>query len=217
MNDKMHPLKEILSTVNHNSCPFKLNFHCHTTESDGSLEPLQLFYQACNLGLEHIAITDHHSVNAYRHIKKAIQSKAIQLNPLTTIWSGIEITCLLNKCMVHIIGLGFDVNRLHHSYTFGESVTGNLLQAEVVVDEIHKANGLAILAHPARYRLDFSDLIDKANCIGIDGAEAWYDYDYKESWSYTPFVCIQIEKRLRELNLLSSCGTDSHGYSLTSR
>jgi len=37
-----HPLRQVLEGVHAGSCPGELNFHCHTTCSDGSLRPEQL-------------------------------------------------------------------------------------------------------------------------------------------------------------------------------
>ena len=53
-----HPLRAVLAGVHAGSCPGELNFHCHTTCSDGSLRPQQLGEQALALGLRHFAVTD---------------------------------------------------------------------------------------------------------------------------------------------------------------
>ena len=44
-------------------------------------------------------------------------------------------------------------------YQQNESLKGNDLNALNIVNTIKEANGLAILAHPARYRLNFNILI----------------------------------------------------------
>ena len=38
-SDHGHPLRVVLADVHAGSCPGELNFHCHTTCSDGSLRP----------------------------------------------------------------------------------------------------------------------------------------------------------------------------------
>ena len=60
-----HPLRPVLAGVHAGSCPGELNFHSHTTCSDGSLRPEQLGAQALGLGLQHFAVTDHHSTASY--------------------------------------------------------------------------------------------------------------------------------------------------------
>ena len=102
-------------------------------------------------------------------------------------------------------------------YVSGEASIGNDLKAESVIKAIHSAGGLAILAHPARYRIEFKEIIKEANNLGIDGGEAWYDYDYGENWEPTQIICDQIDKQLKSYNLLSTCGTDTHGLNLFSR
>ena len=86
-----------------------------------------------------------------------------------------------------------------------------------VIEAIHAAGGLALLAHPARYRLPFQRMIAAAVRLGFDGAEAWYDYDMQESWQPTPLVCEAIADSLAKHGLLLSCGTDTHGFSLRGR
>ena len=136
----------------------------------------------------------------------------------TKLWSGIEISCLLKSNLVHIIGLDIDVYSKPISiYSRGESVTGKYLQCNYVVNSIHEAGGTAILAHPARYRTNFTKLIEESVSNMVDGAEAWYDYERKETWKPSPFICDKIDLQLKSLCMLSSCGTDSHGFSLNGR
>ena len=91
------------------------------------------------------------------------------------------------------------------------------MTAPMVVKAIHQAGGIAILAHPARYRISFTELIKEASLIGFDGAEAWYDYEYRNIWTPTEFVCSSVDKLLKKHNLLSSCGTDTHGGNILTR
>ena len=58
-------LINIIKSINKNSCPNSINFHMHSTFSDGSLTAKQIYCQAIELNIDHYAITDHHSVDAY--------------------------------------------------------------------------------------------------------------------------------------------------------
>ena len=91
------------------------------------------------------------------------------------------------------------------------------MQAENVIKAIRKSKGISILAHPARYRIPFYKLIPEAKKQGVDGIEVWYDYELKERWQASNFICSEINKLTEGLNMLKSCGTDSHGYSLLGR
>ncbi len=216
-NNKQY-LKTLLSTVTSNSCPDKFNFHTHTTFSDGSLSPKDIIIQATQKGLEHLAITDHHSVKAYNIITEARAKWGLSSYNQPILWSGIEISCLLKKCLVHVLGLGFDTNNSSLlPYIQEQSPVGDDLKAENVVKAIHQANGIVILAHPARYRILFSELIAEAALLGFDGVETWYDYNYSSKWKPTAFICDSVYKCVLSFGLLCTCGTDTHGFDIMCR
>ena len=98
-----------------------------------------------------------------------------------------------------------------------QALVGADLRAEAVVASIQEAGGLALLAHPARYRLPHQRLIAAAAALGFDGGEAWYDYDMQGIWAPTPIVCEAIAADLLDRGLLLSCGTDTHGLELNGR
>ena len=211
-------LIKLLQKIDHISCPKFTNFHTHTTCSDGSLSPSDLIKQANSYRIDHISITDHHSVQAYHHLNKYRGGIPGNPNYHTTLWTGIEISCLLKNCLVHVIGLDFELNSKSLTpYINGEATTGDKLQAVSVVNAIHQAGGLAILAHPARYRLGFTTLIKEAHYLGFDGGEAWYDYSMNDIWSPSKLICNDIHKQLSNLGMLSTCGTDTHGTNLLGR
>ena len=213
-----HPLTAVLRQVDESSCPGRFNFHCHTLHSDGSLDPADLAVQACELGLEHLAITDHHSHRALEGARGALQRAAGKGAPVPTLWSGVEISCLLEGCLVHVLALGFrEDHPLLQPYLQGCAVVGQALRAEAVLQAIQAAGGLALLAHPARYRLPYTRLIAAAADLGFDGAEAWYDYEMQQRWQPTPLICEAIAAELDKRGLLHCCGTDTHGLVLDGR
>lgn len=213
-----HPLVPVLRGVTPSCCPTRLNFHCHTVFSDGSLRPEDLASQAVAIGLEHLAVTDHHSTASYRAVAASLAEAADQGQTVPRLWRGVEISALLDGCLVHVLALGFGAD--HPSlepYLQGTSQIGAALRADAVVKAIHAAQGLAVLAHPARYRLPFKRLIAKAAGLGFDGAEAWYDYTMGPRWQPTELVCDAIASDLVDRGLLMSCGTDTHGLDLCGR
>lgn len=213
-----HPLTAVLRQVGPESCPWRFNFHCHTTCSDGSLRPGDLASQAVRLGLEHLAITDHHSDGAFDEAQSCFDAHAAKGEGVPQLWRGVEISALLKGCLVHVLALGFrGPSPTLAPYLRGQAAVGPALRAEAVVAAIHAAEGLALLAHPARYRLPFPQLIAAAAVAGFDGAEAWYDYDMQGRWAPTPVVCDAIAADLRDRGLLLSCGTDTHGLELNGR
>jgi predicted metal-dependent phosphoesterase TrpH len=213
-----HPLAAVLRQVTAEACPHRFNFHCHTLCSDGSLPPAALARQAMALGLEHLAVTDHHALAAHGAIETLFAAAAVTGRPAPTLWRGVEISCLLEGCLVHVLALGFRVDHPSlHPYLQGSAVVGPALRSEAVVAAIQAAGGLALLAHPARYRLPHQRLVAAAAAQGFDGAEAWYDYAMQGRWQPTPLVCEAIAADLDARGLLASCGTDTHGLELHSR
>lgn len=213
-----HPLTAILRQVGPTTCPGRFNFHCHTTCSDGSLEPGDLASQAARIGLEHLAITDHHSDGAFGAASACFSALAAEGETVPHLWRGVEISALLEGCLVHVLALGFrDASPSLLPYLRGQALVGADLRAEAVVASIQEAGGLALLAHPARYRLPHQRLIAAAAALGFDGGEAWYDYDMQGSWAPTPIVCEAIAADLLDRGLLLSCGTDTHGLELNGR
>ncbi len=213
-----HPLAAVLASVTPACCPTRLNFHCHTTLSDGSLQPEQLAHKAIAIGLEHLAVTDHHSIAGSDRVTAALEVARRQGQVVPTLWRGVEISCLLEGCLVHVLALGFAAD--HSSlepYLQGSSVVGDGLRADAVLKAVRAADGLALLAHPARYRLPFATLIAAAAELGFDGAETWYDYEMQPRWQPTPLVCEAIARDLHSRGLLQSCGTDTHGLELHGR
>jgi predicted metal-dependent phosphoesterase TrpH len=213
-----HPLAPVLAGVSPACCPTRLNFHCHTIHSDGSLQPEQLAEQAIAIGLEHLAVTDHHAIEGSNRVAAALAEAHGRGRTVPTLWRGVEISCLLEGCLVHVLALGFDEQHASlHPYLQGSSVVGEALRAEAVLTAIRQAGGLALLAHPARYRLPFTTLLAAAAELGFDGAETWYDYAMQPRWQPTPLVCEAIARDLNRRGLLHSCGTDTHGLELHGR
>jgi predicted metal-dependent phosphoesterase TrpH len=215
-------LHDVFQNIHANSCPREYNFHMHTVCSDGRLQPEDLIQQAIALGLKGLAITDHHSVNGYRRAQQWLdnwqQTRADDAVTAPTLWSGLEVNAYLLDTEVHILAYAFDPE--HPSiqpYLQGRATTGREYQADRAIAAIHLAGGLAILAHPARYRRSPVDLIPEAACLGIDGTEAFYAYNNPEPWTPSPSETETVRQLNDRHSLLCTCGTDTHGLSLLRR
>ena len=213
-----HKLVDIIKSITKKSCPNSINFHMHSSYSDGSLTPKEIYNQAIELNIDHYAITDHHSVDAYIELSQFTDSISKDRSNIPTLWTGIEITCLLKGCLVHVLGLGFDPKSKYLlPYVDHKSAIGHELQAKNVVNSIHNANGIVVLAHPARYKISFDILINEASKLNFDAVETWYNYERARNWFPSEFVCDKIFDCANSYSLLSTCGTDSHGLSLLRR
>ena len=111
-----------------------------------------------------MAVTDHHSADAWEPMQQRLDELSQAGHAVPTLWSGCEISCVLETCLVHVLALGYD--RSHSAiapYLQGDAVIGDQLEAAAVVEAIHASSGLAVLAHPARYRLGFKPLMRAAS------------------------------------------------------
>ena len=80
------------------------DLHCHSTVSDGTLEPEALAARAKAGGVELWALTDHDEVAGQQRARNAAQREGLAY------LSGTEISVSFAGVTVHIVGLGFDAD-----------------------------------------------------------------------------------------------------------
>lgn len=213
-------LREVFQSLGPDSCPFHYNFHFHTTHSDGRLSPNDVLEQAIAIGLRGLAVSDHHSVGGYWALKRLLAARQASQpqTRLPRLWSGVEITATLLEGTVHILGYAFDAMApCLAPYLTGQEPTGDSQSAARVIEAIHQAGGLAVLAHPMRYRQSVQDLIPAAVELGIDGVETYYAYGNPMPWQTSPEQTAQVKQLSDRFGLLNTCGTDTHGPNLLQR
>jgi len=229
-------LRQVFQNIRTDSCPYTYNFHMHTACSDGQLQPESLIEQATHLGLRGLAITDHHTVKGYKIAQQWLLDRSPEKSPknplknslensrententLPHLWTGVEITSRLIGIEVHILGYGF--NPEHEKilpYLQGTAPQDDRAHAAQVISTIQQAGGLAILAHPARYRQPTEQVIAAAVQLGIDGVETYYAYNNPNPWRTSPEQSQQVKYLSQLHNLLNTCGTDTHGLDLLRR
>lgn len=213
-------LKEVWANLKPDSCPYHYNFHMHTVCSDGQLTPYGLMTQAIKIGLKGMAITDHHSVKGFYLAQAWLEEKQLS-QPQTRfpqLWTGVEVTSNLGGTEVHLLGYGFSPEHSAMScYLQGERPKGNDALAVNVIQAIHQAGGLAVLAHPSRYHRPASLLIPEAAKLGIDGVEAFYAYGNPKPWTTSVKETELALQLSRGYQLFNTCGTDTHGNNLLQR
>lgn len=215
-------LREVFSRLNMESCPRTYNFHMHTNHSDGQLSPDRLVDQALEIGLKGFAITDHHAVSGFYEAQEYLTDwKSHPENSGKTtphLWIGTEITSQLLDVEVHILGFAFDpTHSTIASYLQGNAPKDDRAQAYRVIRAIQQSGGIAILAHPARYRKSYEQLIPAAVMAGIDGVETFYAYGNPKPWKASLEETLNIGELGAQYKLLNTCGTDTHGKSLLQR
>ncbi|MBE9008560.1 PHP domain-containing protein [Fortiea sp. LEGE XX443] len=213
-------LKQVFQKIDAQSCPKLFNFHMHTVYSDGRLQPSALMEQAIAIGLEGMAITDHHNIGGYLAAQTWLEDWKWKNPDSSTpyLWSGTEINANLLDNEVHILAYAFEPNNISMKpYLQKKATTGIEYEAINVIAAIHEAGGLAVLAHPARYRRSHFDLITAAAEQGIDGVETFYAYNNPNPWKPSVTESQQVQQLASEYGLFNTCGTDTHGLNLLQR
>ena len=120
----------------------KGNLHCHTTLSDGTGTPASAIRQYANAGYDFLAITDHRRYNSVNYAPET----GLLILP------GMEADRFLEgkgMPVVHVVALGPETG---NGYTDGQTVEyprgGTAEACQDIIDDVHAANNLAILAHP---------------------------------------------------------------------
>jgi len=84
------------------ACLPGFDLHMHSTASDGALSPSELVTLAAAEGVEYMALTDHDTLAGLAEAREAADHAGVTLIP------GVELTCLWNRRVLHVLGLGID-------------------------------------------------------------------------------------------------------------
>ncbi len=244
-----------------------VDLHCHSTASDGTLDPAAVVARAAAQGVDLLALTDHDTTAGLEAAVEAARAHGIGFIP------GIEISALWSGATVHIVGLGIDpldarlraglerlaeerarralamVERLEKLGLSGSEaaipgdpraagrshfarwlvdqghvkdwraafrrylnrgrpvyVPGRWAGLDEAVAWIRAAGGVAVLAHPARYRMTASKLERLARGFREAGGAALEVV----SSSHTPDDRRRMAALAARLGLLASAGSDFH-------
>ncbi len=244
-----------------------IDFHTHTTASDGTFTPGQLVDEIKNNGIKYYSITDHDTIDGV---------KAVKYTPKGTAFiTGVEISGEFPKTL-HILGYGFDpqhtelndslnqlqafrknrnakmlekmanlgfkitmeeliqeagsdlVGRPHFANlmlrkgyvaTYQEAFDKYLKKGaplymnkkrfdpDKAIELIHKAGGIAVMAHPYQTKLEgeaLENLVKELVSYGLDGIEVFYS-------QHTPEQIVQYKAFASKYNLIATAGSDFHG------
>ena len=203
-------IKELFKSFKKEDFYNKVNLHIHSNFSDGKSDFDELILQAKKLNMKYISITDHNCIKGYEQSKYKDDSILIK---------GVEFDCFYKMSLLHILGYGIDVNNeeLKKLCAKNELEQKNDIirlfksrHPKKVIEAIHNAGGIAVLAHPCCCNVLFlKDFVKRLKNYGLDGIEVYYPYDrfrgiIKFSSRNYPF---EIAK---ELNLIKTGGSDEH-------
>lgn len=205
----MQNLRELLNSFTKEDYPNKVNLHIHTDYSDGEGKAEQILASAKEKDYKLIAITDHNTVEAHKNIQNKI------------LVTGVEFDCWFGYVFIHLLAYGIDINHpeiypfLAKSKKDTEDVLPRLFakrNVKKLIQAIHNAGGIAVLAHPACcWALSLEKLVKDLIEIGLDGIEVYYPYPRfrKLAKFHSAEKILKITEKYPQL--IKTGGTDFHG------
>lgn len=203
-------IKNLFSSFTKDDFYSKVNLHIHSNISDGECDFDSLIEQAINQNMKYISITDHNSVLGYKNSKFKNHSILIK---------GVEFDCFYKMSLLHILGYGIDTENkdLLSLCAKNEQEQKNDLirlfksrHPKKVIEAIHSAGGIAVLAHPCCCNVfSLDNFVKHLKNFGLDGIEVYYPYDrfrgiLKFSSRKLPFDLAQ------KYMLIKTGGSDEH-------
>lgn len=185
----------------------RVNLHIHTTFSDGNGDFEEIVRQGKTY--KAIAISDHNTVEGY--FENEVPDYLIP---------AVEFDVWCGYVFMHLLAYGLDVN----SEELKPFLAKNKKETELdivrifakrdikkLINAIHKAGGIAVIAHPACcWALSLDRFIKKLKSYGLDGVEVFYPYERHRG--IIKFHTVKTVKRVAEkYNLIMTGGTDLHG------
>ena len=187
----------------------KVNLHIHTNFSDGKADFESVIKNAKAKGYELIAITDHNTVEGHKKFQDDI------------LVTGAEFDCWFGYVFIHLLAYNIDINHpaLVSFLAKNKAETeGDLIRlfskrnVPKLIDAIHQAGGIAVLAHPACYwAISLENLVKNLMKVGLDGIEVYYPYPRfrKIVKFHSSKDVIKIANKYPQL--IKTGGTDFHG------
>ena len=187
----------------------RVNLHIHTTFSDGKAEFRDILLSAKKRGYKLISVTDHNTVEGHKIYQDDI------------LISGVEFDCWFCGVFIHLLAYNIDINdsKMLPFYANTKSETeGDFVRlfskrnVVKLIEAIHHAGGIAVLAHPACYwAINLEHFVKKLMSVGLDGIEVYYPYP-----RFRRIVKFHSSKEVRRIaekypQLIRTGGTDFHG------
>lgn len=119
--------------------PKRVELHCHTIFSDGTLTPAELVSRAVKNGVELLTLTDHDSISGGPDLFAAAKVEGLDVR------LGIEINCAGEGAAdrVHILGYGFDPDSPGFTARLAEFRERRAVRSKRIVENL-RALGIAI-------------------------------------------------------------------------
>ena len=188
-----------------------VNLHIHTKYSDGEGDFSTLIKQAREKNYKYISITDHNTVQGYID------------NEYPDVITGVEFDVWYKYIFLHLLAYGIDVKAECMQKFYSKDKEGtekdivrifSRRNIEDLINAIHSAGGIAVIAHPACcWALNMDTFIKDLKEIGLDGVEVYYPYPrWRKYMKFAPLN--KIEQIADKYGLIKTGGTDCHSKEL---
>ena len=115
----------------------RVDFHMHTTHSDGSFSPVELIRYCKKKNLDCVSVTDHDTMSSFEECDSEAKKLGIELVP------GIEISAIFEPGTLHILGYFLDRNHAHLKKKIGEIQQARRNRNPEIIRKLNDA-GIAI-------------------------------------------------------------------------
>lgn len=111
-----------------------IDFHTHTSASDGALTPVELLERAVAQNIDLLAVTDHDTVAGYR----AAAAHYTHISSSLRLVSGVELSCRWSGATIHVVGLGIDVESAVMQQGLGRLDRARIERGEKIAEGLAK-------------------------------------------------------------------------------
>ena len=173
---------------------YKGNLHTHSTNSDGRLSPEEVIGLYREEGYDFLALTDHWFMGEERQEENFLLLSGAEYDVGNNVRDGIY----------HVVGIGMQKEpKLEKGPELQEK------QAQLMIDRIHEAGGIAILAHPAWSMNRASEV---RLLKDLDGCEI-YNTTSGVPWNCRPYSGIILDELAAQGYVLPCMAADdAHQY-----
>ena len=142
------------------STPIRVDFHCHSSLSDGALAPEALADLLANAGMAHAALADHDTLDGLDPFRKRLASRGVGF------LTGVEITVQWRGREAHLLAYGIDPDHAELRATLAAIRQSREPGVDSIAGSVRK-NRLSLTRASAptainRMALTFSVIDDKA-------------------------------------------------------
>ncbi|MGL4772915.1 MAG: PHP domain-containing protein [Clostridium sp.] len=131
---------------------FKVDFHMHSTASDGLLTPTEVVKRAHKNGVKYMSLTDHDTVSGIDDAIKEGNKLGVKVIP------GVELSTNFNGESIHVLGFFKDDSYKNEEFisSLNELKNKRVIRAEKIVDKLREVYDIDI---------NFKNVLERGNDV----------------------------------------------------